>query len=39
MAKHLLTAHELSKHGPIAKDSELASSMFDFEQFKKLLIQ
>jgi hypothetical protein len=38
MAKHLLTAHELSEHGPIAKDSELASR-FDFEQFKKLLIR
>ena len=39
MAKHLLTAHELSEHGPIAKDSKLTPSRFDFEQFKKLLIR
>jgi hypothetical protein len=39
MAKHLLTAHELSEHGLIAKDGELTSLRFDFKQFKKLLIQ
>jgi hypothetical protein len=38
MAKHLLTAHKLSEHGPIAKDGELTLSRLDFEQFKKLLI-
>jgi hypothetical protein len=39
MAKHLLKTHELAKHGFVTKDSELTSLRFDFEQFKKLLIQ
>jgi hypothetical protein len=38
VARHLLKVHKLAEHGSTAEDSRL-TSRFDFEQFKKLLIQ